>query len=360
MENFFDLIEHFYQGEINDYYLYLVLSKNHKDPQLKQRLYEIAQIEKNHSLFWKKLAQEHNIKITDKINTFKINLSVLLQKFISSAIIVALLEAGENSTVKQYYEFLKSDKLSEKQKAILKNIILEEIEHESLFKKESQKFGANNVRDFILGMNDGIVEILGTVAGLSAVYFANPFLVGISGSIVGIAGALSMGIGAFISVRSQRQIAQSKKERNEMLFSVAPNRAIEALKEDLVESNIDENIAIEITQKLKDSNVDLSRFLTQEIDENEFKSGLFTAFAYLIGVLFPITPFFIFKSSFAALPFSVLFAILALSTVGAVVSIISGISIRKKIFEMVASSLFAAAFSLLFGKLVQVLFHVSV
>ncbi|MGC9168840.1 MAG: VIT1/CCC1 transporter family protein [Desulfurella sp.] len=360
MENFLNLIEKFYQGEINDYHLYLALSKSQKDEELKNRLSEIAQIEKNHSLFWKKIAKKYNIELKDKINTLKIKIAAFLQKFISAAIIVSLLEAGENSTVKEYYSFLKSNALDEKEKAILKNIILEEIEHESIFNKESKKFGANNVRDFILGMNDGIVEILGTVAGLSAVYFTNPFLVGISGSIVGIAGALSMGIGAFISVRSQRQIAQSKNERNEMLFSVAPKRAIEVLKQDLIDSNIDENIATEITKKLQDSNTDLSKFLTQEVEENELKSGFFTAIAYLIGVLFPVTPFFIFKTSIGALPFSILLAFLALSSVGTVVSIVSGISIRKKIFEMVTSSFFAAAFSFGFGKLMQILFHVSV
>jgi len=360
MENFLDLIEKFYQGEINDYYLYLTLSKSQKDEDLKKRLYDIAQIEKNHSLFWKKIAQKHNLTLKDKINTPKIKTSAFLQKIVSAAIIVSLLEAGENSTVKEYYSFLKSDVLDEKEKLILKNIILEEIEHESIFKKESKKFGANNVRDFILGMNDGIVEILGTVAGLSAVYFTNPFLVGISGSIVGIAGALSMGIGAFISVRSQRQITQNKNQTNEILFNVSPKRAFEVLKDELIESNIDENIATEVTNKLQDSKVNLSKFLTQEVGENEIKSGFFTAIAYLIGVLFPVTPFFIFKTSMSALIFSVLLAFLALSTVGATVSIVSGISIRKKVFEMVASSFFAAGFSFGFGKLMQILFHISV
>ncbi len=360
MENFLKLVEKFYQGEINDYYLYLQLSKTQKNEELKTRLYEIAQIEKNHSLFWKKIAQKHNFTINDKINTFKINVSTILQQFLSATLIVSLLEASENSTIKEYYEFLKNDFLNEKEKMILKNIILEEIEHESIFKKESQKLGANNIRDFILGMNDGIVEILGTVAGLSAVYLNNPFLVGISGSIVGIAGALSMGIGAFISVRSQRQIAQSKKERNEMLFNVAPHRAFEVLKENLIESNIDESIASEITQKLHNSNADLSKFLSQEVEENEFKSGFFTALAYLIGVLFPVTPFFIFNTSLWALPFSILFAFIALSSVGTTVAIVSGIYIRKKVFEMVASSFFAAAFAYGFGKLVQIVFHISI
>lgn len=359
MKEFSTQIKSFYYGEINDYFLYNKLSNYQKNAYLKQRLFEIAQIEKNHAFFWKSLAQKHNINLSDKINNLKINAILILQKAFSPAILVSFLETSELNTIKSYYKFLNQTKLNETEKNILKRIILDEIEHENLFEKQSKKFGVNNVRDFILGMNDGIVEILGTVAGLSAVYFSKPFLIGISGSIVGIAGALSMGIGAFISVRSQRQIAQSKNEKNEMLFNVAPEKAIDEFKESLMESNIDESIANEITQKIKASNANISNLLINKVEENEINSGIFTAFAYLIGVVFPVTPFFIFDSSLEALPFSILLALLALSTVGISVSLVSGISIRKKVFEMVSSSFFAAGFSFGFGKLMQILFHIS-
>jgi len=42
-------------------------------------------------------------------------------------------------------------------------------------------------------------------------------LVTVSGLVVGVAGALSMGIGAFISVRSLRQINESTHARMEIL-----------------------------------------------------------------------------------------------------------------------------------------------
>jgi len=95
---------------------------------------------------------------------------------------------------------------------------MDEIEHEEIFSKSKQLLHVENLRDFILGMNDGLVEILGAVTGLSAAYVNNPFMVAISGLIVGVAGALSMGIGSFISVRSQREMNEGNKETDETSF----------------------------------------------------------------------------------------------------------------------------------------------
>jgi len=78
------------------------------------------------------------------------------------------------------------------------------------FAEEESRFKdfMNHVRDAVLGMSDGLVEVLSVSAGLAGAY-GDPINVAIGGSIVGIAGALSMGIGAFTSVRAQRQVRLS-------------------------------------------------------------------------------------------------------------------------------------------------------
>ncbi len=139
--------------------------------------------------------------------------------------VTSLLEMGERDAVKKYYRFLTeySSEMSEDERERLKSVILDELEHEKFFREEEKTFHTENIRDLVLGMNDGLVEILGAVTGLSAVYPNRPELVGISGLIVGgVAGALSMGIGAFISVRSQRQVNEALREKMEVLFRVSP------------------------------------------------------------------------------------------------------------------------------------------
>jgi len=99
----------------------------------------------------------------------------------------------------------------------------------------------------------------------------------------------------------------------------------------------------------------------EEVKENEIKSALYTGLAYLAGLIFPVIPyFFITSSSLIALVFSVVFAAIALSIVGAVVSIASeSLSIKSKMMEMVLSGIGAAVLSYLFGTIVQLVFGIN-
>jgi VIT1/CCC1 family predicted Fe2+/Mn2+ transporter len=262
--------------------------------------------------------------------------------------------------VEKYYKFLQKDFLNDEEKEELKKIITDELEHEAIFEKEADRLGLSNIRDFILGMNDGLVEILGVITGMSAVYVSAPHIVAMSGLIVGVAGALSMGIGAFISVRSQRQVNEALREKLKILFEVNPSITLEKFKEKLINSGIPKNLAEEVAKKFKSKEKALQNILVEEVNENEFKSALFTGFAYLIGVIFPVFPFFIFPNSLMALPVSLISVGFILTLVASVIAILSGISIRKKVIEMILSAFTATALSFAFGKLMQIIFGVNV
>jgi len=354
-------VKKFFADEINDFKTYKALARDIKDENLRDILLKIAQMEKKHASFWENYLKKRGINPSEvKINRLKIYLLKLLGKIINPVAVVSFLELGETSAFEKYYSFLKNGDLSPEEKENLKRIILDEIEHETTFAKTAENLGITNIRDFVLGMNDGLVEILGVVTGLSAVYKDNPFVVGISGIIVGVAGALSMGIGAFISVKSQRQVNEAINEKLEIIFDVAPEKAVDEFKEKLLESDIPEEIADEISKKIGTNKTSIKKLLIEEVKENEILSGLYTGFAYIFGVIFPVLPYFIFPSSLVALPFSILFAALALSVVATVISVLSGINIKRKIVEMVLSAFFAAAVSYGFGYLMQKIFGIQV
>lgn len=358
-----DAIE-FYKNEINDYYMYKSLAEIEPDLELREELLRISKMEEKHAAFWKKFVEKRGGKVPEvKPGKKKVILLKLLRKLFNPIVVISILEMGEVAGFQQYYKFLKEQgiHLDEYEQKALKNIILDEIAHETVFREKEKVFGTlSNVRDFVLGMNDGLVEILGAVAGLSAVYVHQPRMVAISGLIVGIAGALSMGIGAYISVRSQRQVNEALKEKMEVLFDVAPENALEEFRKKLKEAGLTDEIIQDIIEKFKDNHEAIKKLLIQEDNENEIISGLFTGFAYLFGVFFPIIPFFFAPSSYIALPFSIVFAGLALSIVATVISIFSGISIKKKIMEMVLSAFGAAGLAYAFGKIMQTVFGINV
>ncbi|HEB67006.1 MAG TPA: rubrerythrin family protein [Gammaproteobacteria bacterium] len=356
-----DQARRFYLGEIDDWQTYRLLARHSRDPQMAQLLERIAGMERRHADFWAGLLEREGVPLpAPRPRRLRFLLLRLLQRWINPLLLVAALELGESGAVSAYHRLWQSGQLPPDDCETLRGIILDELEHESAFRQQTKESGLQNVRDFVLGMNDGLVEILGAVTGLSAAYAGNPLLVAVSGLVVGIAGALSMGIGAFISVRSQRQVNQGARQRMEVLFGVAPERAVDEFRDKLREAGLPEDISEEVASRVGTNRESLSKLLLEETSENEWRSGLFTGAAYLFGVLFPVLPYFIADSALAALVGSVFFAGLALATVGGFIALVSGIDLRTKILEMLLSGLGAAGLAWLFGLLMQNVFGISV
>ncbi len=328
MKGIIQLAREFYINELNDYRLYTELSRMVDKEELREALTHIANMEKGHARFWREFLKRRGEELpSEKRKPFQ-SLVVFLGRFVNPLLLVSLLELGESSAYTQYYRFLKEKgtELSEEEVKRLRSIILDELSHESTFREKVEELGLSNVRDMVLGMNDGLVELLGVVAGLSAVYRHEPHTVGASAVVVGIAGAISMGVGAFISVRSQRQVNEAIREREKILAEVSG----EGEKDERGQST-----------------------------ENEFKSALFTGLSYLLGVVFPVSPYFFLSDSLSALAFSLLFALLVLALVASFIAVVSGISLKKKILEMVLSAGFAASASFLIGSLVKSVFGIE-
>lgn len=345
-----ELAQEFYRDELRDHATYTALAGNERNPQLRETLARIAGMELKHSGFWQRLLESRGVPAPSYApGALRLRLVRFFQRFLNSAFLVSILELGESSAFAKYLDCLHSAKIDERERTELRAIVLDEIEHEITFRDESRQLGLGNVRDYVLGMNDGLVEILGAVTGLSAVYAGNPLIVGVSGLVVGVAGAMSMGIGAYVSVRSQRQVNESLRERMEILFDVAPQRAVSEYQDRLAESGVPNDTAHEIARRVGANRDAIARLLLPEATENELRSGLFTGFAYLAGVAFPVVPYFFAGSAIHALGFSVLFAGLALAASAAVVSVLSGISLRQKVLEMLVAGFSAAGIAYLFG-----------
>ncbi|NIR61619.1 MAG: rubrerythrin family protein [Gammaproteobacteria bacterium] len=356
-----EVAQAFYLDEINDHLTYQALADAEGDPKLKKLLAGIAAIESKHAAFWRGMIESRGGAVpARRASRWRLGLLRALQRAVDPVLLVSALELGESSAVRKYFEYLRSAPLDDEERQRLRGIIVDELEHEVRFRTESEKLGVSNIRDFVLGMNDGLVEILGAVTGLSAVYAHNPLIVAISGLVVGIAGALSMGLGAFVSVRSQRQVNDGRAERMEILFEVAPERAVDEYRSTLVASGVPRDAAAKIARQVGANREAITQLVIPETGEREVRSGLFTGLAYLLGVVFPVSPYLLAGNALHALVGSVLLAGLALAVTAAVISILSGISLKKKVLEMVVAGFAAAGIAYLFGAAVQRLFGIEV
>lgn len=346
----------FYYGEIRDYHTYYYLARIEKDGERRKKLMGLANIEKRHATFWREYLEKRGIGVKKvKFGKCRRFIIWLTKKILGVRMVISLSEMGESSAISAYYDFYKKGDLNTEERKKLKIIILDELEHERFFLKEKKILHAENIRDMVLGMNDGLVEILGAVTGLSAVYFNKPLLVGLSGLIVGVAGALSMGIGAYVSVRSQRQVNEGIRKRLRIIFSISKGRVRREIEERIVNLGIPEEIARELAGNIAENKNEIENLVPRE-ETNERRAAVYTGLAYIGGVFFPVIPYFFSPNTLIALPLSILFAGLALSFVSAIISVISGISVRRKVIEMIVLGLGAAALSYMFGALINMVF----
>ncbi|RMD78197.1 MAG: rubrerythrin family protein, partial [Gammaproteobacteria bacterium] len=274
-----------YLAEMADHHSYRAIAARARDPETRRLLERIAAMERGHARFWEGVLEEAGEAPPPFPGLpWRRRLVVGLARWLSPALLVSLLELGEGSAAEGYGRLWRSGRLPPARAERLRRIIQDELEHEALFRQESRRLGLGHVRDLVLGMNDGLVEILGAVTGLSAAYPGQPRLVALSGLVVGLAGALSMAIGAWLSVRSQGQVEEGERRRLELLFAVAPERAVRAYRERLEEAGVPAAAAEEVARRMAEEPEGLRRLrLGEEGGGGEaLRSGLLTGAAYLV------------------------------------------------------------------------------
>jgi len=318
-------IINYYIDEMKDSTLYKSLAEIENDENVREELLKLSSMEKEHAYFWKDFLERKGVKVEEFKPSLTIGLYKLLRKIFGLAFTSKVMEMGEAKTIREYYEFYRKADLSEEEKEKLKQIIEDELLHEDIFHKMSSSEKIEHIRDVFLGMNDGLVEILATVAGLTGAYSGNPYIVGVIGSIVGISGMLSMAIGTYISVKNQRQVKEQKIFENKVLHELLNQK-----------TGIEETL------------------------EDPLKAAYYTGLFYLLGTILIVFPFFLGLNSTCALLTSAGAAIIAWIISGFIVALTSGLSATRKILEMLITGLGAATITYTIGSLISSLLGISI
>jgi VIT1/CCC1 family predicted Fe2+/Mn2+ transporter len=143
------------------------------------------------------------------------------------------------------------------------------------------------VRNVFLGLNDGLVEILGAVSGFFAA-FRSPRAVLAAGFTVAVAGAMSMAAGAYIGAGSEAEVRATESARRRFLGET----------------------------------------VTSETPEGPLASALVVGLGYFAGALVPVLP--VLFGATGMLP-TALTAGSMIVLVSAVVAFISGMDVRRRI-----------------------------
>ncbi|MBV8631174.1 MAG: VIT1/CCC1 transporter family protein [Silvibacterium sp.] len=349
-----------WQAEMSGYHTYRTLSERDEDPLRKETLRHMAEAEAQHAALWEKRIIELGGEKPEYRGKATGDADTLVNRIGGQRMALRRLEIDESRAIAMYGQQLKEFN-DEPSLAILRQVIEEEREHyqelSSLIRQRyprrahhldadpakaqamlddllakrnrSGRQAAGWIGDAIYGVNDGLGAIFGIVSGVSGATQGTSHYVLLAGMAGMIASALSMGSGAYLAAKSEREIyeAELAREREAIEMNLPEAREllslyyqVKGLPEDDADHFVD-HIARDKEQLLRALSAErLST--TEDALRNPMTSAISGALSTAVGAFIPIIPFF-FMSGYQAIISSAIVSLIAHFAVGAAKSLIT-------------------------------------
>ena len=277
------------RAEITEHFVYARLAKLSGDEKNKALLKNISGDELRHYHTWKNITGQEL-----KPNRLKVFWYVILARILGLSFALKLMESGEEHA-QAFYE-----KAVRKYPEVSKIAQDEETHEKELLSILNDK-RLSYVGAIVLGLNDALVELTGTLVGLSFA-FSDNLVIGITGLIMGIAAALSMASSGYLASQEE----EGKK------------------------------------------------------DVNPVTAAIYTGVTYLITVLLLVFPYFLFSGTKIAMIVMLGMTLLIIATYNYYISVAKEVNFRKRFLTMALISLGVAAISFGIGLLAKTWLGVSI
>jgi VIT1/CCC1 family predicted Fe2+/Mn2+ transporter len=274
--------------EMFDLSLYKALHELSADDQSRATLRELIAVETQHLAFWQRFFGSALDRL-DFGRRVKLFIMLFACRLLGTTGIHLTLEAIEVHGVRKYLA-LWTEYQHQPLGEALRGILMDEFKHEDVLVTAltQRKINAEKIRNIFLGLNDGLVEILGAVSGFFGA-FGSARMVLIAATTTAVAGALSMGAGAFLALNSEKEVKSTETAKKIFLG--------------------------------EDSDV-------SPMEEPPLGSALVVGSAYLTGAVVPVLPVLL---GAATAWYSVITAGLMVIAVSTVLSFLSGMDVRRRI-----------------------------
>lgn len=180
----------FQKDEITAYILYGNIAKSTKNEADRKLIEKMAKDEKSHAVFMQKHTGEEVFPSRIKIFWYKI-LSVIM----GYTFVLKLMENSEEFSAAEYA-------VMEAEIPEIKKVLDDENRHEEQLMEMLDEERLQYVGAMVLGLNDALVELTGTIAGLTFA-LAHTRLVALSGIITGISATLSMAASNYLAEHAE-------------------------------------------------------------------------------------------------------------------------------------------------------------
>jgi len=217
---------------------------------------------------------------------------------------------------------------------------------------------SGSFRAAVFGANDGLVSNLALVLGIGATGVSGGFVLfsGIAGLL---AGALSMGAGEFVSVRSQRELLASTEENNDA-DATAADLDIDANELALVyrARGMAEGESLARAQRVveaaragirRDATGPIGIHSDHDVVGSDWSAAISSFLLFSSGAIVPVLPWIFGLSGSTAIIVALVLVGIALLTTGAMVGILSGGPPLKRALRQLAIGVGAAAVTYVLG-----------
>ncbi len=355
------------QTEVDASFLYQILADNEKDENVANVFRQMSEIEHSHALAF---LQKNNIdstvfplpstraKILSKIGkVFGYNyvLGVLLdtEKSISSSIVSARKKSQSSSSISDTAHV-----------TILKNILNSNsnVSGSNLarFEKRHRSVGGNALRAAVLGGNDGLVSNFSLIMGIAGATSGQNevLLAGLAGLL---AGALSMALGEWISVKSSQELYENQMQLEMEELETNPEGEEKELALIYISKGIPEEQAKHMAKNVM---LDLDHahevlvkeelgINPQDLQGSAMEAAITSFILFAIGAIIPLFPFF-FLGGLKAIIISTISSALGLFLIGASITLFTGKGVWFSGLRQVIFGLIAAAITFGIGRLIGV------
>jgi VIT1/CCC1 family predicted Fe2+/Mn2+ transporter len=355
------------QTEIDACFLYRKLAENETDKAVANVFRQMSEIEQSHAEAFARKAnipvenliqpswRAKTINLIGRIFSYDYVLGALMdtEKSLSNAIITTKeknkmeITGTETNHVKILWSIIENDK----------NI--NGIQH-AKFEKRHRTVGGNAIRAAVLGGNDGLLSVFSLVMGVAGAQAGNQavLLAGIAGLL---AGALSMALGEWISVKSSQELYENQMaiEMEELVTN--PEGEERELALIYMAKGIPEVQANTMSSEIMKDKTRAHAILvkeelginTDELHGSAMEAALYSFFLFTLGGIIPVIPF-IFLSGYHAIVLSVILSATGLFLIGAAITLFTGKNVWFSGFRMVIFGLIAAAITFGIGELIGV------
>jgi VIT1/CCC1 family predicted Fe2+/Mn2+ transporter len=180
----------------------------------------------------------------------------------------------------------------------------------------------SNVREVVFGVQDGVLTTAGVLCGLSGAVSDHTQVI-LAALASTAAGALSMGVGAYLGTHAEADVLSSEIDRARREAQDHPYVIQEGLLEALAKEGLSRDAAYRVVKLISTSPRSLISTAEEKIYGiggsvmgNALADGLIMGVAFVVGALVPLLPYFFIANSRTGLAAALGATALALFTVG--------------------------------------------